>query len=218
MKIVNIFTGIGGLVDHVSTQFRSTIGEVEISNIVDDGILSAIIRDETVTETTAKRVECLFRAAQLAKPDLIVCTCSSIGDVADACATTSEIPILRIDYPMVCKALETSNRIAVLATLRSTLLPTTRLLERVARETEREIVIEPILIEGAMAAMRAGDMGKAVVLVLEAALDAQKRSGVLMMAQASFDLMRGSIQPKLDIPMLVSPPLCAEYIRKLGSK
>jgi len=213
MRIVNIFTGMGSLVDHISSQFRTVIGNAEISNIADDGILGAIIRDETVTDTTAKRVECLFRAAQLAKPDLIVCTCSSIGDVADSLAATSEIPILRIDYPMVCQALETSDRIAVLATLRSTLLPTTRLLERVAKDTGRDIHVEPILIDGAMAAMRAGDMERATALVLDAALDAQKRNGVLMMAQASFDLMRSSIQPKLKVPMLVSPPICAEYIR-----
>ena len=218
MKIVNIFTGMGGLVDHISNQFRTVIGNVEISNIADDGILGAIIRDETVTETTARRVECLFRAAQLAKPDLIVCTCSSIGDVADSLAATSEIPILRIDYPMVYQALQTGSRIAVLATLRSTLLPTTRLLERVARDTGREIRVEPILIDGAMAAMRAGDMARATALVLDAALDAQNRNDVLMMAQASFDLMRGSIQPKLDVPMLVSPPICAEYIRNRFSK
>ncbi|MEN6562262.1 MAG: aspartate/glutamate racemase family protein [Christensenella sp.] len=215
---MNVFTGMGGLVDHIGNQFRNTLDKVEISNIADDGILGAIIRDETVTETTAKRAECLFRAAQLAKPDLIVCTCSSIGDVADACAATSEIPILRIDYPLVSKALETSDRIAVLATLRSTLLPTTSLLERVARENGRKIQVESILINGAMDAMRAGKMDQAVALVLDVALDAQKRNGVLMMAQASFDLMRGSIQPKLSVPMLVSPPLCAEYIREHISK
>ena len=218
MKIVYLFTGMGGLVDHINNQFRSTVENAEISSIADDGILGAIIRDETVTETTAKRVECLFRAAQLAEPDLIVCTCSSIGDVADSYAATSKIPILRIDYPMVCQALETSDQIAVLATLRSTLLPTTRLLERVAKDTGRKVHMEPILIDGAMAAMRAGNMEQAIALVLEAALDAQKRNGVLMMAQASFDLMRSSIQPKLKVPMLVSPPICAEYIRDHVSK
>jgi hypothetical protein len=210
---VNVFTGMGGLIDHIGIVFKQTIADVEISNIADDGILSTIIREETVSPSTAKRTECLLQAAELAKPDLIVCTCSSVGEAADAYAKKSGVPVLRIDYPLVLKALETGDRIAVMATLRSTLTPTSRLLERVAKEQGKNIRVEAVLVDGAMAALRAGDLKAASELVLAAAKDLQKRNGALLMAQASFDLMRAAIQPELAVPMLVSPPICAEYIR-----
>lgn len=214
IRIVNIFTGMGPLVDHIGNVFRNTIGECEITNIADDGILGIIIKQEKVTDEVARRVECLLEAAQIAKPDLIVCTCSSVGEVAEAVAKQSSIPILRIDEPMAKKALETSDKIAVMATLKSTMEPTCSLLERVAVEMGKKITVERVLMPEVMTAMRSGKMDEAIEIVRTKSLILQEQYGVIMMAQASLGMMKESIQPQLTIPILASPEIFAEYVQK----
>lgn len=214
IRIVNVFTGMGNLIDHVGNVFRSTIGDCEITNIADDGILGVIIREETVTEDVARRVECLLQAAQIAKPDLIICTCSSVGEVADDVAKHSTIPIIRIDEPMARQALEISDRIAVMATLKSTIEPTCRLIERLAVEMGKSVTIERALLPEVMTAMRAGKQDEALEIVKKTSISLQERNGVLLMAQASLGMMKDSLQPQVKFQVLASPPICAEYIKK----
>lgn len=213
IKIVNIFTGLGGLIDYIGNTFRSTFGECEITNIVDDGILNLIIQKDDITEDIAQRVDFLLKAAQMADPDLIICTCSSVGEVAEDAAKHSTVPIMRIDEPMVRQALTISDRIAVMGTLKTTMNPTCRLVERLALEMGKSVVIEQVLMPEVTPALRAGKLDEALNLVKASAQEIQKNNGVLLMAQASLGMLRESLQPLVSIPVLASTPLCANYIR-----
>ena len=64
---------------------------------------------------------------------VVLCTCSTLGPAAESAADLTDAAVLRVDRPMIERALDQGPRIAVAATAPSTLGPTRDLLERAAR-------------------------------------------------------------------------------------
>ena len=62
-----------------------------------------------------------YRAAQDSGTDLIFNQCSSVGEAADISSTMVKTPVIKVDEKMARVACETGNRIAVAATLKTTL-------------------------------------------------------------------------------------------------
>ncbi|MET9361037.1 hypothetical protein ABZX93_09000 [Streptomyces sp. NPDC006632] len=60
--------------------------------------------------------------------DAVLCTCSTIGAVAEAASVSLGVPVLRVDRPMAAAAVAHGRRIAVVATVESTLEPTAALI------------------------------------------------------------------------------------------
>ena len=78
---------------------------------------------------------------------VVVCACSTIGDVAERAAT--EVPTLRVDRPMPRRAVALGARIGVVAALESTLVPTKALVEQEAASAGEQPSIELVVVDGA---------------------------------------------------------------------
>ena len=87
---------------------------------------------------------------------VVVCTCSTIGDVAERAAT--KVPTLRVDRPMARRAVALGARIGVVAALESTLVPTKRLVEEEAAAAGEQPAIELVVVDGAWTDFEADDM------------------------------------------------------------
>lgn len=104
---------------HVTT-FDAVLSEalpgVQALHVVDESLLSSAGADgrEAVAERVAERLAEL--RAQGA--DIVCCTCSTIGDVAEQ--ADIGIPVLRVDRPMAVHAVGTGRRNGVVAALAST--------------------------------------------------------------------------------------------------
>ncbi|WP_370249886.1 GNAT family N-acetyltransferase [Nocardioides sp.] len=134
-----------------------------------------------------------------AEVDVVVCTCSTIAALAEG-ASTSAVPVLRVDRPMAARAvaLAGTGRIALVAALESTLAPTRALLEQEGAAGE----IVELLVAGAWDAFEAGDhdayADRIATAVRACAAD------VVVLAQAS---MAGAVPLLTDhpVPVLASP-------------
>jgi Asp/Glu/hydantoin racemase len=104
--------------------------QVKTFNIVDDSLIKNTIACGELTPATSKRVVNYASSAQEAGADYILFTCSSIGPAVEIAASLSNVPVLRVDQPMVDKAVQTGKRIGVVATLSTTLEPTSDLVRR----------------------------------------------------------------------------------------
>jgi hypothetical protein len=80
-------------------------------------------------------------------PDVCICTCSTLGPLAEASAHQLPFPVLRVDRPLAAAAVARGRRIGVVAALESTLAPTRALLEEEAARAGRtvELVERPCL-------------------------------------------------------------------------
>ena len=189
---------------------------VKIFNIADDSLIKNTIACGTLTPDTARRVVGYARSAEEAGADYIMFTCSSIGRAVETAATLVNIPVLRVDQPMAAMAVETGNRIGVIATLSTTLDPTTDLVRRNALQVGKEIELFPRLCEGAFEALMAGDAATHDKLVGDALKEMAESVDLIVLAQASMARVvdaNPSLAEKL--PILASPPIAMEYLSKI---
>ncbi len=114
---------------------REHLGSATTVNYLDDKIV-ADLGDPELAASVPERIADLVLAAQSAGADIVMLTCSSISHLAAPTAARVGIPVLRIDEAMADEAVSIGSRIAVLATLATTLTPTTALIRERALSPE----------------------------------------------------------------------------------
>lgn len=180
---------------------REFLPGVDTVNYLDDRIV-ADLRDESRAAGVAARVAELVRAAKTAGADAVMLTCSSISQLAVTTADEVGIPVLRIDEAMADEAVATGDRIAVLATLPTTLEPTLALIgERADLAGARPTVVSEV-IDGAFAAVSGGDRASHDRLVADAISRVAADSDVVVLAQAS--MASAADAAHVDVPVLTS--------------
>lgn len=195
---------------------NKAIPGVKIFNIADDSLIKNTIACGALTPDTARRVVGYARSAEEAGADYIMFTCSSIGRAVETAAGLVNVPVLRVDQPMAAMAVEKGNRIGIVATLSTTLDPTTDLVRRNALQVGKEIELFPHLCEGAFEALMAGDAETHDRLVGGALKAMSETVDLIVLAQASMARVvdaNPSLAEKL--PILASPPIAMEYLSKI---
>jgi Asp/Glu/hydantoin racemase len=192
---------------------QATLSNVDVFNLVDDSLIKDVIAQGRLRPQTARRVVQLIAAAEDAGADLIMVTCSSIGQAVETAATLTAVPVLRVDQPMADKAVQTGRRIGVIATLPTTLEPTADLIRRRAAAAGRDIVLTTRLCDGAFDALMGGDAEKHDAMVAAALKELASQVDVIALAQASMARVVESLAPEdRRVPILASPPLAVEHL------
>ncbi|REK86899.1 arylsulfatase [Streptomyces inhibens] len=133
---------------------------------------------------------------------VVLCTCSTIGSVAETAGAALGLPVLRVDRPMAAAAVAAGPRIAVLATVESTFAPTESLLAEEADRAGREISVRRVLVQGAWEKFETGDTDAYLATVATAAR-AVADTDVIVLAQASMAPAANDLA--LGVPVLSSP-------------
>lgn len=134
--------------------------------------------------------------------DAVLCTCSTIGAVAEACAAAAGVPVLRVDRPMAAIAVAAGRSVAVVATVASTLEPTVALVEEEAARAGRPVDVTTLVVEGAWERFLAGDRDGCTALVA-AAVDTLEGVDAVVLAQAS--MADAADRTTQRVPVISSP-------------
>jgi Asp/Glu/hydantoin racemase len=189
---------------------------VQTFNIVDDSLIKNVIKCGELRPDTARRVVNYAASAESAGADFILYTCSSIGAAVETAATLSRVPVLRVDQPMADKAVQTGRRIGVIATLSTTLDPTTDLVKRRAIVAQKEVQVIAKLCEGAFDALMSGDAAKHDAMVAKALKELSSEVEVIVLAQASMARVVDTLdEADKKIPILASPGIAIAHIATL---
>ncbi|MFE2415669.1 aspartate/glutamate racemase family protein [Streptomyces hokutonensis] len=173
---------------------------LELRHFVDEELLARARREGPEAVTDAVRHALEEAVAQGARA--VLCTCSTIGAVAESAGADVGVPVLRGDRPMAAAAVATGTRVVVAATLESTLGPTAALIEEEARRIDRPVAVRTLLVEGAWARFETGDNEGRARLVADA-VDAVGDADAIVLAQGS---MAGARQlTTTTVPVLSSP-------------
>lgn len=191
---------------------------VNIFNIVDDSLIKDVIKRGELTSHTARRVVDHVGSAESAGADFILVTCSSIGAAVETAATLTNVPVLRVDQPMADLAVNTGRRIGVIATLATTLMPTSDLVKRRAAIAGKEIELTSRLCEGAFEALMSGNTAKHDEMVTNALRELSTQVDVILLAQASMARVVDSLDEETRrIPIVASPPQAIKHLASLLS-
>lgn len=190
--------------------------QVKVFNIVDDSLIKNVISCGELTPATARRVVNYVGSAEAAGADIILVTCSSIGAAVEASAALTKVPVLRVDQPMADEAVRAGKRIGVIATLPTTLQPTSDLVARRAAVAGKKIELTARLCEGAFDALMNGDTATHDLMVAAALKELSAQVDVILLAQASMARVVDTL-PDADtkVPILASPPIAIQHIASL---
>ena len=216
MKTLGLIHTSATLVPVFAALCKERLPGVATFNIVDDSLVRAIGAKGALTADIARRVAAYIQSAESGGADHILVTCSSIGPAVEAATPFCAVPVLRVDQPMADRAVQTGRRIGVIATLPTTLHPTSDLVRRRAALAGREIALTARLCEGAFEALMAGDAATHDATVAAALRELAGEVDVILLAQASMARVVDSL-PEADrrIPIFASPPLAIEHLATL---
>ncbi|MCA0229999.1 MAG: aspartate/glutamate racemase family protein [Bacteroidetes bacterium] len=192
---------------------KQYIPHVNVFNIVDDSLIKQVINRGELRADTARRVVNYAGSAESAGADYIMFTCSSIGAAVEAAADLTQVPVLRVDQPMADQAVATGSRIGVIATLPTTLAPTSDLVQRRAAVVGKDIQLKAVLCEGAFEALMGGNPTLHDTMVAKALKELSTQVDVIVLAQASMARVVDTLsESEKIVPILASPPIAMAYL------
>jgi len=185
----------------------------EVFHIADEMLLKTVMAQGGLSPFIYQRVADHAAAAEHAGAAVVQCTCSSISPCVEAVRPLAGIPVLKIDDPMVEKAISLGTRIGVAATAPTTLKPTTDLVYARAAAKNIPVKVDSRLAEGAFAALTSGDTATHDRLVTETLRELMAHNDLVILAQASMARVAAAIpQAEQKVPILSSPRLAVEAL------
>jgi Asp/Glu/hydantoin racemase len=182
--------------------------EAKIFHMVDESLIQDTVRAGHLRKATIRRMVQQIASAEEAGADAVLVTCSSIGPGVTLAQQLFDIPVLRIDEAMAETAVRQAHTIGVLATLRTTLDPTTRLLREKAADAGRKVELVECLCEDAFPAVLAGDIATHDRILAQALVEDLKGVDLIVLAQASMARVLTTLAADVvHAPVLSSPEL-----------
>jgi len=215
-KLALVHTGVG-VVEPIVALVKELSPDTEVLNFVDDTIVRAIAANGNVVPPDVfRRMIGYFVNAEQVGADAALLTCSSISESVDVARPFVKIPLFKIDEPMADKAVATASHIGVVATLRTTLEPTKRLILSRAEKQGKPVTLHERLCKGAFEAWQRGDGATHDRIVKEAVTEVLAECPVVVLAQASMARAvqsLGSAQDRVLTSMRLGVARAADYLR-----
>jgi Asp/Glu/hydantoin racemase len=212
LKRIGVIHTTPATINSLTTLIKEKIDNIEIVNILDDSILSDMIKQNNL-EFVEKRWISYAKTLEELGVHAVLSACSTVGEIAERANTILHIPVYRIDEAMAIKAVEAGKTICVFATLNSTLSPTARLIQRKAIELQKEVVLNTILVDSAYEALLSGNKELHDSLILKSISEHINSADIIVLAQAS---MAGAVSSSETLDksrILTSPELGIERLK-----
>ena len=206
MKIAVIYTGVTPeLTRMVDEDLRRNFKgmEIEIMNYQDSTIINEAREHGFVTKQCVRRLVDLYERGVKDGANILLNACSSVGDVAKLCKpiyAMMGVKLVRIDEDMAREAVRMGRRIGVIATLRTTMEPTKRLLMDCAREMGREVELVEGLADGAFGL----NEEQFTRTLIETGRKIRGKVDLLLFAQGSMAYAEQAVAEELGLPVLSS--------------
>lgn len=177
---------------------------VRVAFITDSTLLSDVRAAGRPTESVIDRMRIYAKAAELSGADLILNSCSTVGEVADIYQNDVHIPVMKIDQPMAAEAAKLGNKIALVATVETTLQPSEHLIRNEGEKVGRQIECDRYLETEAFKALQLGDVETHNRILVEKIRSLDKLGyDAIVMAQVSMRVLLPELQD-MKTPVLTS--------------
>lgn len=188
--------------------------DIQVESIVDEFVLNEPNRVGAMTVTDKNRFFLLMKAAELANPDVIVITCSSLSPLVEEIRPYIGKKIIAIDDAMGKEAAENYSNILLVATTETSIGPTRNKIDSY-KSDDKEITYDAAFVAGAMARLRSGDLDAHNKMVLEKVAKFKESShDAAVLCQASLAHLEDYIHEILGKPVLSTPKRCVNQIIK----
>jgi len=154
IKVALIYTGTSPqLIEFTEREIREHLGaDVELMIYKVPSVLEEVRKTGYVTAAPAAKMIRTYMEAVEAGADAVLSICSTMGDVAYSVQDVAKylgVPIIIINEEMCREAVRKGNKIAVMATLPTSIAPTKNIIARVSREMGKHVEVTEVLVDGA---------------------------------------------------------------------
>lgn len=184
---------------------------VQVEHVLAEDLLLDAQRVGADDPALVERIQAAMAGAASNGAAIVVCTCSTIGGVAERSPTGPGFAAARIDRAMADRAVELGPRILIVAALESTLGPTAELIRESAAAFRAEVELEYLLVRGAWPHFLRGDRAAYLEAVAAAVRADQRHANVVVLAQASMAPAADALSD-LGVEVLSSPALGVQSI------
>ncbi|HVE11439.1 MAG TPA: aspartate/glutamate racemase family protein [Paraburkholderia sp.] len=191
-------------VQPLKDQFKDQLPNVRMINIVDDSLLNDVRTAGHLTPEVTSRMFTYMSNAQAMGADYILNACSSVGEAVDTLRGMIRTPIIKVDETMALEASRIGSRIGVVATVKTTLEPTVRLIRKKATEAGREVSVVERVAEEAFEALLAGNTERHDEVLKRTIVALADEVDVVVLAQVSMARLVPSLGATR-VPVLSSP-------------
>ena len=196
---------------------REVAPNLKASHLVREDLLADALRDGIQGAALISRIEDAMRDAGASGALVVVCTCSTIGGVAEAMERGTAFKAARIDRAMADKAVSDGRPVLMVAALESTLEPTMALLQTSAKRLGTNPRIDKLVVNGAWEHFLSGEREKYIDAIVSAVSSIDASSSVVVLAQASMAPAASALE-MFGITALSSPRLGVEHAVSLRSR
>ena len=204
MKFALVFTSTTKELNKtLENELERQLPGVEYDCYMDPDILALAREAGYVTPQAGARLLSLYEQAIRSGAEVILNVCSSVGDIAFAAEPLGEaigVPIIPIDERMAFESVRSGQRIGVIATLETTLVPTKHGLVRAAATLGKEIELVDCLVDGAFGA----DPDQFRQALLQHAERIADKVDVIVLAQASMAYSESFLAERIGKPVFSS--------------
>lgn len=180
--------------------------QMAVHHVVDETLLQDARNKGLDDVGLADRVHQAMHRGAESGARMVVCTCSTIGAIAEAMPVRDAFMVARVDRAMADEAVRLGPEVLVLAALESTLEPTQALIRDSAFRLKRDVHVITHAIPGAWQLFERGDVDGYAACIAAAARRALPGPSVIVLAQASMAraelLLRDAGVPVLSSPRL----------------
>ncbi len=164
--------------------------DVRVFNIMDDSLLAESLVHEGANPAVIKRLQHYVMAAEAMGADVVMITCTTVGEASRLARGWASIPVFNIDEPMAREAVRQGKRLGIIGTVPTSPAATKRLLERCAAEEGRSVQIEIALNQEAFERLQKGDIAGHDELVHREMDRLAEKVDVLVLGQISLAQIR----------------------------
>jgi len=201
-------------VDPVKAAFAELWPEPELVNLLDDSLSPDRAKSEDLTDALIERFVAFGRYGYSTGADAILVTCSAFGPAIEQMGRELPIPVLKPNEAMFRAAVSQGRKIAMVATFRPAVVTMEAEFKEYVSETGSDATLTTIVVEPAMAALRAGDAETHNRLIVEHAPELEEFDTV-MLAHFSTSRATSALASKLSIPVLSAPGAAVARLREL---
>lgn len=209
--VVVVHTG-PATIQPIKQQFQQILPDVRVVNLMDDSLLNDVIAAGHLTEAVTGRIFSYMQLGQQMGAVALLNACSSVGEAASAARPAIAIPIIKIDDVMAEQAVAAGPRIGVVATVKTTLEPTVRLIKAKAAAAGQSVEVTEALAEGGFQALLDGKPEVHDDIVKRTIQSLADKVDVIVLAQVSMARLVPSLTD-LKVPVLSSPQSGVEAVR-----
>ena len=196
----------------IQSAFAAHWPDAALMNILDDSLSQDRMGSAELTPEMIGRFERLARYAVDYGANAVLFTCSAFGPAIEAAARAVAVPVLKPNEAMFDAALEQGGRVGMVVTFGPSVAPMTREFHEAARQHAREATLTTVLADGAMDALRRGNVELHNRLVAQAA-QTLSDVDVIMLAQFSTSRALDAVAARIGVPVLTAPTAAIAQLR-----